>query len=118
MSNGPEEPQSDLFTQDMFLLYPETLLYRQSPVSPPHRRDPNTLIDQLTLSWKPLDRADEPKALASWFVNLVRSEVGCAGAANLENIIRELWQSHFHDYFAELAIYRRGVMENQKKSCP
>lgn len=103
---SPLEP----FSGGLILPYPETLSYRSSSVSPKYHRAPNTLADQVTMSWKAVEEADEPAALAVWFLNLVRPEIGDEGVAKLQEMIEQHWADGFKDCFEKVAVHRRSLM--------
>jgi len=93
------------------MVWPETLSYRGSSWSPTHRADSSVLAEQVTLSLTPVERCNEPSALAAWFVNLVRPEIGADNATALQNLIGEKWEAGFRGLFEQVAQYRREQLE-------
>ena len=95
----------------LIMVWPETLSYRGSSWSPTHRADSSLLTEQATLTLTPVERCSEPSALAAWFVNLVRPEIGPENATALQDLIVQRWEDRFQGFFEQVARYRREQLE-------
>jgi len=103
---GP--PLETTYFDHLILVKPETLMYRSLPVSPSHGSVAATLTQQVTLTWTPVTAEHEPSALAAWFVNLVRPEIGAENASALQRLIVAQWNDAFGAFFEQLADHRRS----------
>ena len=94
------------YFNQLILLKPETLMYRSSPISPSHRALFATVAEQVTVTWTPVEAENEPAAVAAWFVNVVRPEIGAENALALQQIIEAQWEGTFSTFFRNVADYR------------
>jgi hypothetical protein len=101
----PSSPGS--YFNKLILLKPEMVMYRSSPISPSHRAlFATSVAEQVTVTWTPVEVENEPAAVAAWFVNMVRPEIGAENALALQQIIEAQWEGTFSTFFRNVADYR------------
>jgi hypothetical protein len=106
--NPSSPPLVSSYFNELILAKPETLAYRGSPVSPTLGYSAGTAAQQVTLTWSNVNPEDEASALAAWFVNMVRHDIGPDNAAALQQIIQDHWNDAFGNFFQAVANYRRS----------
>jgi hypothetical protein len=106
--NPTSPPLVTSYFNRLIVVNPESLAYRGSPVSPTSGYRSDALAHQVTIDWSHVGIEDEPSAMAAWFVNLVRPEIGPEAASDLQQLIQNHWCDGVGSLFVKVADYRHS----------